>query len=47
MVYVALGAFVLLADRTVRFFRRRNVDRARSKAAYPLSDSTNWRQPSG
>lgn len=36
MIYVALGAFVLLADRV-----------ARADAEYPLTDSTNWRTPSG
>jgi hypothetical protein len=47
MVYVALGAFVLLADRTARLVRRRRFERDRSRAEYPLTDATNWRQPSG
>jgi hypothetical protein len=47
MVYLGLGAFVFLADRIAVLIRRRHFEQARLKAVYPLTDSTNWRQPSG
>jgi hypothetical protein len=47
LIYVVLGAFVLAADRVGRWaWRRRRYENARRTAAYPLTDSTNWRQPS-
>jgi hypothetical protein len=45
MVYLALGAFVLLADRVARIARRGRRERARREADYPLTDTTNWRFP--
>lgn len=45
MVYLALGAFVLLADRVARIALRGRRERARREADYPLTDTTTWRSP--
>jgi hypothetical protein len=51
MFYVALAGFVFLADRLVSLALRRRKgkrwERRWREAAYPLTDDTNWRQPSG
>lgn len=47
MIYVGLGAFLIVADRVARLVLRRRREHARHTAEYPLTDSTNWRTPSG
>ena len=45
--YLAFGVFVLIVDRIGYWiWRRTRFEHARRTAEYPLSDSTNWRQPS-
>jgi hypothetical protein len=47
LVMLAALAFLPLADRVVyAVWRRTRYERARRTAEYPLTDPTNWRQPS-
>ncbi|HZC73697.1 MAG TPA: hypothetical protein VE442_23600 [Jatrophihabitans sp.] len=51
MFYAALAGSLVLADRIARLMVGRHKgkrwERRRRATAYPLTDDTNWRQPSG